>query len=238
MDYNHDWSMANIHNVVVALNEGGMLSCDDIMNRVWDNFPINKHQEKINKPTNPAKRTYDQARQQLRQEVRRSLYSHFNDPERHGFDIFRATPHGDVEHFWVAEEQVASVGNDIDFDRLPPAPEGQSSDFDGDTISFTEAPAAGEPVFLPVLSPNAPLIERLNAANNTEFSSAQLLQEAMDNEVVTGTFCNPNMPDAFAEALTETLSSEFVGSEINEATTNRLASRINGILADLEAYNG
>lgn len=227
MDYNHDWSMANIHNVVVALNEGGILSCEDIMNRVWDASSTAKHQEKINKPNDPRKRTYEYARQQLRQEVRRSLYSHFNDPDRHGFDIFRATPHGDVEHFWVAEEQyVTSPGLDIDFEHV------------STSVTLPEAPAASEPVFLPALSPNAPLIERLNAANNTQFSSSQLLQDAMNNEVSTGTFCNPNMPDEFAEVLTETLSEEFVGSEINEATTNRLSSRINGILADLEAYNG
>ncbi|CAL9969108.1 hypothetical protein VPHD69_0132 [Vibrio phage D69] len=233
MDYNHNWSLANIHNVVVALNEGGIVTCDDIMERVWYAASTAKRQEKIDKPSNPARRNADYARQQLRQEVRRSLYSHFNDPDRHGFDIFRATPYGDAEHFWVAEEQVASVGNDVDFVRTS----GTLVVTDESVlVEMPVEPAADEPVFTPFLSPNAPLIERLQAANNTGFSSSQLLRDAVENEVTTGVFSNPHMPDEFAEALTDTLGPEFVGEEINSTTMSRFADRVNGILTDLEAY--
>ena len=217
MDYNYELSLANIRNVVVALNNGGMQSCDDIMCKVWDEAPDQCRQDKIGKPASASKRTESYARKQLRQEVRRSLYSHFNDPERSGFDIFRATPHGDVEHFWVAEPQTVDVETVLE-----------------PTVEPVLAPISCRPV----LSPNASLIERLNAANDTMSSSAQLIRDAVGNEVSVGTFINDNMPDGFAGVLTETLSEEFCGLPVNDSTKTRLAERIEGIIAELEAYHG
>lgn len=214
MDYNYELSLANIHNVVVSLNSGGMQSCDGIMRKVWDEAPDQCREDKIGKPSAVSKRTESYARKQLRQEVRRSLYSHFNDPERSGFDIFRATPHGDVEHFWVAEPQTVEVEPIVEPVLLPT-------------------------VLLPtILPPDASLIERLNAANDTMSSSTQLLRDAVDNEVHTGTFVNTDMPVQFAGVLTETLSEEFGGLPINDSTRTRFAGRIESILAELEASHG
>jgi len=225
MDYNHDISIASIHNIVVALNAGGMLSCDDIMNRSWNLASGQQQGDKITAARNPANHTEAYARQQLRQEVRRSLYSHFNDPESTGFDIYRATAHGDVERFWVAEEQV--VLDQVDL--LPEAP------------AIIQAAIEIGDMFRPELPDDASLFERLEAANNTETASSDLIRTAIEGPYsgnVQGNaiqYVNPDMPEEFASVLTETLSEEFCGLENTSANRHRIDTRVCEIIAHLEA---
>ena len=108
MNYDHGLSIANIHNVVVALNQGGMLTCDNLMNRLWDDATTAQRDRKVSASRSEANHTEAFARKQIRQEIRRSLYMHFNDPEALGFHISRAHPLGDVEFFWVVEVQTVS----------------------------------------------------------------------------------------------------------------------------------
>lgn len=117
MAYNHSLSMANIVNVVEALNRGGMQSCDDLMSLVWINAAPAQLTRKINAPSRPALRTLEYARTQVRQEIRRTLHNHFNDLGGSHYHISRATAYGDVERFWVSEsnahieQEMATSGN-------------------------------------------------------------------------------------------------------------------------------
>lgn len=110
MAYNHDISMANIVNVVEAFNRhSGMHSVDDLMYLIWIDASHAQIQRKINAPRNPELRTLEYARKQVRQEIRRTLYNHFNDVEGSPYDIYRATAYNDVERFWIAEPQEYTV---------------------------------------------------------------------------------------------------------------------------------
>lgn len=117
MAYNHSISMANIHNVVAALNFGGMLTCNDIMERLWDGATDEQKQHKINAPRNIALRNEEFARKQIRQEVRRSLNQYETLARGQAEPIYHissATALGDAERFWVNEPQViVSVENTL-----------------------------------------------------------------------------------------------------------------------------
>lgn len=108
MAFNHSLSMANIVNVVEALNRGGMLSCEEIMQRVWENATIEQVSRKISAPRLTSLHNEDYARQQVKQEIRRTLHSHFNSIGR-SYIIQRATPFGGPERFWVTEPQDGTV---------------------------------------------------------------------------------------------------------------------------------
>lgn len=107
MTFNHNISMANIRNIVVALNQGGMLSCDDIMNRVWGLATARQQQRKVTAPRNVEFHNIEYAKQQLRGEIRRSLNDYFNVGSYDHYEIYRATAHGDAERFWVPRRQSA-----------------------------------------------------------------------------------------------------------------------------------
>lgn len=103
MDYNRELSMTNIHNVVVALNSGGMFTCQELMDKLWIDSTLVQRETKIMAARNPANRTSHYARKQIRQEIRRTLYDHFNNLGDTQFYIYRATAYNDLEKFWVAE---------------------------------------------------------------------------------------------------------------------------------------
>ena len=105
MEYDFSKAMSSIHNITVALNEGGMLTCAGIAERIWSSATTEARASKVARASQEHLRNEDYAVRQVRQEVRRSLYTHFNTLEGDSYDIYRATAHGDSERFWVAEEQ-------------------------------------------------------------------------------------------------------------------------------------
>ena len=120
MAYDSSLSMANIVNIVEALNEGGMMSCEDLMVRIWNNATIEQVARKVNAPRRVILHTEDYARQQVKQEIRRTLYSYFNDMGR-GYLIRRATALGDSERFWVDEPQDPNAERIVTVDYTPSA---------------------------------------------------------------------------------------------------------------------
>lgn len=197
MDYNFNVSLANLHNVVVALNQGGMLTCEDIMNRLWDDAPISAQSAKINAPRNPAVRTHDYARQQLKQEVRRSLYGHFNDVASTGYFIHRASPLGSPEYFWVTDVQESPTP--VEHTRGN-TPELAVYDSPGVVTLHDDEPA---------VTSASPLIERLVAANNSTTPTSELLTEALDNSVVSGnnfSFISESAPQPMLDVMTNEIN--------------------------------
>lgn len=102
MNYDHSISMANIDNVIVALNKGGVLSCEDLMERIWNDATIAQVNRKINAPRNVMLHNAEYARKQLKQEIRRSLHTYFNEIGTCNHGIHRIQPVHDVEHFYVS----------------------------------------------------------------------------------------------------------------------------------------
>ena len=198
MEYNHNLAMSNIHNVVVALNSGGMLTCNALMNRVWDNATEEQINSKINAARNASNRTTLYARKQLRQEIRRSLYTHFNDVEALGLYIYRATPVGSPEMFWVVEEQIVNAVEEPVVE-MP--------------VSVASASRCSPPVSMA-------LIDRLIAANNSSILTSDLVQDSADNN-----FVNTDMPVEVCELLTEEFS-EFSGLDLNAANIRRINDRV------------
>ena len=209
MEYNRNTSMSSIHNVVVALNEGGVLTCDALMNRLWNDASAGQQARKITAARNSANHTEGYARQQLRQEIRRSLYTHFNDTELLGLHIFRATPVGSAEVFWVVEEQELPTEENTAPDR----------------VSFDTPGDAGIPVPAE-LGVDASLIERLVAANNSSIPTSDLLRASADNS-----FVNTDMPAEMCTLLTEDFS-EFYDTDIKGSA---LTARVNELICNLEA---
>lgn len=241
MDFDYTRALSNLHNVVVALNCGGVKTCAQIAELIWEEAPEWKRQDKVNRPRDSANRTEAYARNQIRQEIRRSLYNHFSDPEASGFHIFRCQALYDSERFWVAEEQELPV-------QVIP---GLAADYDGNADNFAlfdtaavqvESMATPEVEVVATsptaveIRPNASLIERLNAANNTIFPTAGLLREAMDNSNGEE-FNNPNMPTEMCAVLTETLGNEFIGMENTPSNRRAVSDRVMEIIAELEGTN-
>lgn len=231
MDFDYTRALSNLHNVVVALNCGGVKTCAQIAELIWEEAPEWKRQDKVNRPRDSVNRTEAYARNQIRQEIRRSLYNHFSDPEASGFHIFRCQALYDSERFWVAEEQELPVQVDA----------GDMTLFDTAAIQV-EAMAEPEVEVVATspttveIRPNASLIERLNAANNTIFPTAGLLREAMDNSNGEE-FNNPNMPTEMCAVLTETLGNEFIGMENTPSNRRAVSDRVMEIIAELEGTN-
>lgn len=114
MSYNRNRSMAYIDNIVEALNKGGMLDCEGIVEVIWNDATEEQIARKVSAPRIATLRNEDYAIKQLRQEVRRTLNSHFNNLHEESYQIHRATPIGSPEHFWVSEIQ------DTTLTRVPP----------------------------------------------------------------------------------------------------------------------
>lgn len=108
MDYQHNLSMANLHNIVVALNQGGVLSCYDLMERIWDAASPGQRERKINAPADVYKRTEEFARVQVMQEIRRSIYEHYNMDRHPELEILRVIPVDSAEMFYVTSPQEIS----------------------------------------------------------------------------------------------------------------------------------
>lgn len=106
MVYDHNISMANIDNIIVALNKGGVLSCEDLMERLWDDAPLAQVERKISAPRNPALHNEDYARKQIKQEIRRSLNAYFDQIGGCSHGIHRINPLHDTEHFYVSRPHV------------------------------------------------------------------------------------------------------------------------------------
>ena len=104
MKYDFAKALSNLHNVVVVLNEGGMVSCRDIADRLWSVSPGWKQGDKIASAKLPRNRNELYAITQLRQEVRRSLNDYFSSDSE--FFINRATALNDSERFWVEDTQI------------------------------------------------------------------------------------------------------------------------------------
>lgn len=104
MEFNTQVSMSNLDNIVAILEEGGMKTCRDIMNRSWELASDDQIASKIAAPRSQRNHTDEYAQTQLRGEIRRSLYDYFSDTES-SYSIFRAKALRDPERFWVSEVQ-------------------------------------------------------------------------------------------------------------------------------------
>lgn len=107
MDYNFNKAISSIHNIICSLNKGGTFNVRQIADDLWEEAPEWKQAQKISKPSDSRFHTEEYARRQVRQEIRRSLYDYFNNIEDRHYEVYRATPLGGLEIFWLAEIQYA-----------------------------------------------------------------------------------------------------------------------------------
>lgn len=121
MEFNNGIAISSMHNIVVALNEGGMLTCAGLRDRLWGMASESSRERKVSAARRTTNRNEAYAKAQLSQEIRRSINQYFNGVSSNEEFIYSATPLDSPEYFWVEEPQEYDPENtpDPEFEGLP-----------------------------------------------------------------------------------------------------------------------